>query len=287
MNFTQGSATITCTSYVGTAYNSGTININRGTGILECRGNFTNGTNHTITAGTSQLRFTTAGATINFSSKTEYDIQITGSGQTYALATSAVICHDFIVLDGIFSCGGNNITASGDVVFGGTGNLTLACTVTLTGNGTSITVSTTGTKTLTSMVLVCQGTSHTLDLCNHASVTMSRLVTKTAGQTITWTPRSTRAVTISSYTAADWGGVDGSLVLWRSATSGTQYYISAPASIIVSYIDIQDCNNGGSEVDANNGTNIVANSIGFLYPVAVSNGKRAQIATGVAVSPFF
>jgi hypothetical protein len=79
-----------------------------------------------------------------------------------------------------------------------------------------------------------------------ASTTVRRLIL-TVGQTYTFTAAIGSPLVISNYTAGDWDGtVLTGLVTW---------YMSAPAGVVVSNVNVANSNNGGPEIDASDGTN--------------------------------
>lgn len=246
--YNWGSSIITCTSrnsYVSTE--------NMGTSQWTCNGSWVYAASSVIDAGSSQITLT---ETINLTSNscTFYDLIFNGAGKTLTLA-DALNCNSLTVTNGIFNQNGKIIISAGNVRFQGTGNLTLNTTLTITGNAT-FQISTSGTKTTTSLALVAQGTT----ILNVGTITITSFA-PTANKTYTFDSGET--LTISNYTASQWNGSNASnLVTFQASSSGVRANIVNPADMTVLFMAIKDIsvsnliNAMKTNGNVNNGNNV-------------------------------
>ena len=143
-----------------------------------------------------------------------------------------------------------NINASGKTITFGT-NLIIQ-------SGGSFTL-TAGTVSASSYYMIFVGTASITLLANITSP----IQTNIAGSTITWNTGS-NTWTIPSYVSGDIG--TNNIVTWVSYSPGTQYKISAPASVTITYLNVTDCNNIGTNITVGGGTDVNGgNNIGFLW----------------------
>jgi len=162
------------------------------------------------------------------------------------------------VSSGTLNDGGKIVTCTA-LSLTNTGKLTLTGTWRVSGNA-AIGNNQAGTD-VTGMILQKTG-SGTLNLVGAGAVTISRLITD-AATTTTWT-NSVNVVTITNYTAGNWDNCT-----WKSNLLGTPFHIAAPAGVVVTGLNVTDCDNSaGTTIDASDGTcTDGGGNTGFLWSV--------------------
>lgn len=160
-----GSGTHTIASYTGATYNTPTTEQFQ-TSQWTCTGDWTFGSNHTITNGTEVLNLTGGAAqTITTNGKALYDVTINRVTAGTCLFSGATSLHTLTVSatnTQAVSWTGTTMTASGNITVSG-GTVNFGTGVTLTGTSSALTTSSTsGTITATSCAFVFNGTSNTL-----------------------------------------------------------------------------------------------------------------------------
>lgn len=235
------SSTITTTYSVDHNYNTGNTIIDLGSSNWNVGTSFTLKSLASVTPGTSTITMLGVG-TLTTASKPLNNVVINSSGSV--TRGDAIVCVNLTVSGGALIGGSSAITASGTITI----SASLTMTGTMTCSGTAVSFSGAGTFTTGSMILALTGNAMTFTV--NKVVTISRLQTKTSGQSIVWS--STQILTISAYTAGDWGGVAGGRVLWTGTGS-----IAAPAGVEVYYLYVQNSNNStGTVINAQNPTTL-------------------------------
>jgi hypothetical protein len=284
----------------------------RATGTLVFPGNvfiFTNGAWANTLFDFNGQNFTCTGTLVTgCNSATGVNTTNFGSG-TFSIGALGATYNSGTINDNFQTC---QLNVAGNVTFGsnhtvnpGTSRITITNTSTITSNGKSIynfvINAAARTITLANALNIAAGGSVTVTAftafagnqyiifagsgaISIATAVSNRLRTAVAGSTITWNTGA-NIWTIPAYTANDWGGSASGKVMWRSSVPGTQYRISAPAGVVVYYMNPQDNRNSGAVIDALSRTNLDSgNNIGWLFSKGGNAGNsRSRIAISMGI----
>lgn len=229
---------------------TGTADLSFSTSSFSCAGNWAFFSGDTVTGSLSATITNTAN--ITSASKAFYALTLNpGAGNTVTLLDALTCTNNFIITTGSFISGNFALALGADFTVAGAGTINFGTsTVTCSGNGL-VTFAAGPTYTTGNAVLVLQA-DHSVTA--GANITWSRLLTNTAGKTLTWNTGA-NTITVSNYTAGDIGAAAGAQIMYRSSTPGTRYRISWPiAGITASRMDFQDMNAVNGAVTANDGT---------------------------------
>lgn len=84
---------------------------------------------------------------------------------------------------------------------------------------------------------------------------------------------------IQNFTAGDFSGTSGNLVVFQSGTPGSPAYITLPSNITVTYWNCTDCVFSGGIVDATNSTNVNGGgNSGVQWTISSGTGEVITIS---------
>jgi hypothetical protein len=193
---------------------------------------------------------------------------VNAAGLTVQLADAFAVgpLSSLQTFQGTFDSAGFDITAS--VYFGGTADVDLGASILTSGSEAHFT--STGVFTTAGANLVLPNLTHVLNFA--VAVSFARLISAIPSQVVTWYAGAA-ALTVLAYVPGDWGGAAGNLVRSVSATPGTQWFIVAPAGVVVQYMFPQDSNNAGPDIDADDYTSMDGgNNNGWLFAPMGASG---------------
>lgn len=217
----------------------------------------------TVVPGTSLVKYNQGGnQTVSFLGKTFYDFEVALASANKYTFSDSLQCHNFTRTTGKLLAN-NPIRASGSININSTDACTLS-TITMTGLNQTFAVNS------KNAAIYCNNI--TLNLNDNTTIvpaakTYSRFVF-TAGKTYTWTAGDTAIIT--NHTSGNWNGTAGNPVTWLSSSTGSWYYVSAPASVTPTYMAIRDCKNySANAITVNDGSSQNwGHNIGWTWPAA-------------------
>jgi len=214
------------------------------------------------------------------------DLVFNGTGSAVPVPTAALQVKS-ITVSSTASWNGSNFVVTADAWdFGGSGTITLVGanpTIPATATGAALIFRAGPTYTTTTGFPTINSAACAISVLT--AVTVQRLITKTAGQVITWTPTAfTLAITATN--ASDIG-LSAAYVEWKSSIPGTQYNVSFTGVPTTTFgLKITDCNNAASNlVNSSDPTNINGgNNTGFNIYQAISLVDPSLAATATDVN---
>jgi hypothetical protein len=274
--FNFGASVITCSSFTGATYNTGTTNLNLQTSQWACSGNWTFGSNHTVNPGTSSVTITGT-STLTSNGKSFFDLTINSVALTVTLADALTLAAggDLTLTSGTLNLSTFNLTVGGNTAINGTSTLTATgSTCSFAGNyttaaGCTVTINAATNYTFTAAAIVTTN-GKALPQCTfnaaftiNDSCTIARIIRGVDGFTGTFEAGQT--FTISNLAAANWSGAAAALNAVRSSVPGTQFTIVLPNAATLTFYDSQDCIYQGFDITANDGTSITrGNNVRYL-----------------------
>ena len=286
----MGSSIVTVTGSVDTNPTGATSTVNMGTSQWFVKGNFTARTNVTYNVGTSVITLNgTNAANISDSPYTKEipRIILNKSANVNITNSTGFTCKGLSTASsnvGTLVFSGYSIWSNGDFLYD-YGNISqsgvLNAMIYMTVLNSTFRISTTGSVNTQYLYFSLQN-SIVFDPTNSGNRTIDRLIV-TAGKTITWVPNANK-LTVSIYTAGDYSGTSGNVLTWTSQTPGTQYKVSLPAAT-VEYLNVTDCDNSGTTVNATSGTNVNGgNDVGFDFgaPSWISTYPKMDVVGGTS-----
>jgi fibronectin-binding autotransporter adhesin len=183
LTYNFGNGTFNIAVFAGGAL-AGTSNVNLESAVINCSGNWTFGSNHTVVPGTSIVTLNGTGAqTITSAGKSFYDLTINNSGTAFVVLADSLTANDLTLTDGPFNAASYGISAV-DLIHASTDSVRFQ-NLWLTGDYTR---GATATKSDTSgqHIRFSASASHTMAAANktYALVTTSGPLTITGGATI-------------------------------------------------------------------------------------------------------
>jgi hypothetical protein len=265
--------TVDISHYDGAAYNTGLCTLSLASAVFRVSGDWKWGSN-TLPINDTSLVIIDSASTITSSGVPFNTLNINAATYNIALADSVKAKAALMIDDGSFNQSGKHVNAPVVRVAGGTN--TFNALLTLPGANDSLVV-TGGTNTFASCTASIAGNAYI-----QLSDTINRLI---CADSMTYTFHVGDTTKITANSAGDWSGSSGKITAWKSSSTGSPFYISAPAGVSVSYMSIRDCRNIGTVVDAR-GTGMVnaGNNSGWRFAIVADSLRPVSGGAGTSIN---